>query len=363
MSKNENYNSSSAGQQDIQDLPPLSQSQIAIPNSPICETMQLYLAVWNDLTPRQMRAVEAHIQACPRCMQEQKGMRNISTAFAQLPATQPSAHVDRAILEAIAARSRATLSSPSASSKDISSASLARWLPANSNSNLPRRRTARRPGVPVLALAAVLVVALLSALYFALHMIMPGSSQTTFILPTNVSWNNYVLNQEQTIKSTSGSNYHVICYHNMSDDSMNIEITGANQFDVVVVKDPQKALSLDMVNRVAQWGMPDWAQIDDSIFDASHLRADLASGRAVYLGTSLYQGQEVYRIRLANNKVMLLNMKYIPVNVLDNVDQNGNGQTVYQFLHWLPPSQVPDSMWDITIPGDFHIGTLPTTLS
>jgi hypothetical protein len=144
----------------------------------------------------------------------------------------------------------------------------------------------------------------------------------------------------------------------MSNDNMNIEVTKQDMLDVVVVTDTQKTLSMDMMHRVAQWGMPSWLQMDETSFDATQLRADLTAGRAVYLGTASYQGKDVYRIRLANNDILLLDRQYLPVNVLDK----GTGQMLYQVMRWVTPSQVPESMWDMTVPGNFHLGQLPSLM-
>ena len=58
--------------------------------------------------------------------------------------------------------------------------------------------------------------------------------------------------------------------------------------------------------------------------------------------------------------ILLLDMNYLPVNVLENVNSAGVGQPVYTALHWLAPSQVPSSTWDMSVPGGFSMGALPS---
>jgi hypothetical protein len=64
----------------------------------------------------------------------------------------------------------------------------------------------------------------------------------------------------------------------------------------------------------------------------------------------------VYRIRFRDGLVMLLDMQYRPVNVL-----SGTGEPLYTSLQLLSPSQVSPSMWDMSIPPGYHMGTLPPT--
>jgi hypothetical protein len=146
----------------------------------------------------------------------------------------------------------------------------------------------------------------------------------------------------------------------MSTDSANIEVVIPGKIDIVVVKDAQKSLGLDMMHQVAQWGAPDWIQSDTSMFDLNRLRKELQTGQATYLGQAVYEGQSVYRVRLPEGNILLLDAHYMPVNVLENGDDSGTGKPMYNTLRWLPPSQVPSSMWDMTVPPNFNMGALPS---
>src|SRR5205085_8905521 len=74
----------------------------------VCATIRLYLAVQNDLTPEQLKAVSEHVSTCADCAKEQHRL-NRSTQlvadFARLTASEPSARVDQAIMAAIASQS------------------------------------------------------------------------------------------------------------------------------------------------------------------------------------------------------------------------------------------------------------------
>ena len=89
-----------------QDLLPLSPDSALSKQSTVCATVQLYLAVWNDLTPEQRRLVSNHLHQCEQCAHEQHLFRGVTRLIAHLPETQPSAQVDRAVFDAIAANTR-----------------------------------------------------------------------------------------------------------------------------------------------------------------------------------------------------------------------------------------------------------------
>ena len=95
------------------------------------------------------------------------------------------------------------------------------------------------------------------------------------------------------------------------------------------------------------------------MFDLDHLRKDLKTGQATYLGQALYKGQTVHRVRMSDKNTLLLDTHYLPVNVLENVASAGTDKPMFNTLRWLDPSQVPSSTWDMTVPQDFNMGTLP----
>jgi hypothetical protein len=139
---------------------------------------------------------------------------------------------------------------------------------------------------------------------------------------------------------------------------MHVETTLAHQLDVLVVGNDHEMLGMDEIHHIAQWGADAWS-VDDSMFDLAALRADLQTKRAVYLDKDTFHGQDVYRIRWKNGLVLLLDMQYMPVNVLQGALGPGTGGPMYDILKLMPVSQVSNTMWDISIPHGFHMGTLP----
>ena len=125
-----------------------------------------------------------------------------------------------------------------------------------------------------------------------------------------------------------------------------------------MVGDQQAMLGKDMLHHVAQWGADAWA-VDDSMFDLAELRHDLQTKAAVYLDKENYRDQEVYRIRCKDGLVMLLDMDYRPVNVLEGAVGPGIGEPMYDTLKLMSISELPDSMWDMSVPAGFQMGTLP----
>ncbi|MBA2679742.1 MAG: hypothetical protein H0U76_15255 [Ktedonobacteraceae bacterium] len=337
------------------DLPPLPPTNVSGPA--ICANIRLYLAVWDDLSPFQRQVVSQHMQSCPDCSRELQLMKRSTHLVACLDTSEPSARVDEAVMAAIAARSSAQQAA-----KPLS-------LSARRQASSPRRSSRSMPRMVALGgiAAALLLAAFLSA-YFVMGMGLPhqiagigiGQSQQAFALPTNLSWNNYVL-YKQTVTSTQGNQYRVTSYHNMSDDSMRTETVMDDKVDVLVVKDQQKSLGLDLMNHVAQWNVHNW-DVDDSMFDLATLQKDLQTGRAKYLGEDHFKGQDVYRIRNAQGDILLLNMQYMPINALNKGQETANSKPMFDQLQWLQPNQVPDATWDMKVPANFKIGKISAQL-
>ncbi|HEV2660513.1 MAG TPA: hypothetical protein VGU68_07900 [Ktedonobacteraceae bacterium] len=322
------------------DLPPLPPPGSTGPE--VCSVINLYLGVARDLNPYQARVVAGHLQICPVCARAQRQLGRVTNFIASLEGSEPSARVDQAVMAAIAARSRnQSLSTPQPFMR-----------PATPYRAAPRRRPVRLGGL--VAAAAVLIVGLFSVLHFVL----PGPTQSAFAVPANVSWDAYVLHHTQTMTDSKGQSYHVESYHNMANDDMNVETTLDGKLDVMVVSDGHQTLGIDMMKHVAQWNADAWSS-DDSIFDLTQLRKDLQSGKATYLGKGQFQGKEVYRIRDDTGDVLLLDMQYRPVNVLENTSSSDAGKPMYDKLELLKPTQVPDSMWTMTVPAHVKMGTLP----
>ena len=321
-------------------LPPIPQPGETGPQ--VCETIRLYLAVMDDLTPQQISLLSQHVNNCPDCAEALRQLQQTTRLVASgLAHSAPSPRVDRAIMAALA-------------SSDTGRA-------ATSVRTLPRRRQAsRRPSwlVSSLATAAVLVVALLAAM--VMNGISPaGTGPHAFSLPQNLSWSSYVLYHSETEIGNDGTRYHVYTYDNLGEQMIHVE-TVAHSLDVVAVEDEKsgEVLGMDMNKHVAQWDAGEW-MVDDSAFDLAQLRHDLATNSALYLDKDTFKGQSVYRIRLKNGLVLLLNMQYQPVNVLQGAVGPGTGEPMYDSLKLMSSSEVSEDMWDMTVPSDFRMGKLP----
>jgi hypothetical protein len=216
-------------------------------------------------------------------------------------------------------------------------------------------RERRPPWLILFAAAAVCVVVMMTTLQL---LNASFSLPRAFALPANLSWSSYVLYHTETLVGTSGVRYYIYCYHDLGTDSMRVETTAGKDLDIVAVGNEQALLGEDLIHHIAQWGANAWG-VDDSLFNLGQLRADLQAHRAIYLGQDIFQGQEVYRIRMRNGLVLLLNAQYLPVNVLRNASGPGTGTPLYERLVMLPATQVPATLWDANIPAGFQIGMLP----
>lgn len=366
-------------------LPPLPAPGERGPH--VCEIIRLYLAVLPDLSlmPAQQAIIDDHLRICASCTEEQRLLNESERLLADLSAveTTPSARVDQAVMAAIAAReavlnrgnegSRAEASSAPTSretnptDRQLVGAKLAsalvntptsgRSTPTTIGSRFgQRRRHKRRRGrlvvlISQLAVAAIFLLALLATIHFATGVLAPA---TTFALPANLTWNDYVLYHTQTKTDAQGKRYQVLSYHELSSGNMHVETVMPGQMDVVVVKAGQQMIGKDMMHHVAQMDPQGWL-VDDSAFDLAALKSDLQAHRAIYEGKDTFHGQIVYRVRLPDGLVLLLDMHYQPVNVL----QGASGSPVYDTLRLIPVQQVPDSMWWTQVPAGFHMGTLP----
>jgi hypothetical protein len=321
--------------------------------------MALYIAVWQDLTPAQKVQASRHIQSCETCTQEYQLVTGATKRVARLSqeSTLPSARVDQAVMQAIAAR-RETSKTP------IKMRARARKQPAFSGGS------SRMAGWAAVAAAAVLVVIVGTMTFIPLLHHNDGTAngnsrppivQQAFVLPENLSWSTGVIYQVQTWTAKNGKQYETKTYYNPSAHMVNAETTSSDGMDVLVVEDKQanQALGMDMTRRVAQWNAQAWST-DESMFNLNQVRSDLLSGKAVYLGKGTFQGQQVYEIRCPNNQILLLNMHYMPVNVLQASANSSTGQPVYNTVEWLQSSQVPESMWNMSVPQNFKMGTLPS---
>jgi hypothetical protein len=316
-------------------LPPLPRRGKQGPQ--VCEVARLYLAVIDDLSPAEVEILAEHLAFCDACDREFQKLSQVTNLVASLAESSPSPRVDRVIMELIATGQNGTRKA---------SRPLAR--PG-------RRRPERQRRIVTIVGQLVAAAMIILALIGVTHVFAP---QQAFALPANLSWSQYVLYHSETLTDASGERYRVESYHDLGKGYMHVETVMDGQMDVVVVGTHQQMLGMDMIHHVAQWGADEWA-VDDSIFDLNTLRHDLQTNEAVYLGTDTYQGQQVYLIRCPGNLGLLLDMQYHPVNVLKMTNDSNMGPPMYDSFKLMPSSEVPASMWDMSIPPDFHMGTLP----
>jgi hypothetical protein len=208
----------------------------------------------------------------------------------------------------------------------------------------------------VVAIAAILLFMLLTATHFIAF---APSRADAFQLPANLSWSHYVLYHSEIKTGANGMVYHIESYHDLGSNYMHVETMADGQVDVVVVGNDQSMLGMDMLHHVAQWNADAWA-VDDSVFDLAELRHELQTKSAVYLDKESFRGQEVYRIRCKDGLVMLLDMHYMPVNVLQGSSSSEVAKPMYDTLKLMHASEMPASMWNMNVPPGFHMGTLPT---
>lgn len=313
-------------------LPPLPSVGDVGPD--VCATIRMYLAIWQDLSPTQTRIVQQHVNSCAVCMNEQKMYLRTTELIHSLPASSPSVQVDRAVLAAIMAHNTSHRSLGTLGSPPFKSAA--------------RKRSQSLWVVGSLAAAAVI---LLGLVFMYTSFMVPHAE--AFALPSNLSWNKYVLFHKQIDTNAQGEKLEVMSYRNMSNDVVNVETVIQGKMDVIVVADGKQSLGLDMMNHVAQWDVKS-PSLDTTYFDLATLRQDLQTGSAVYQGTEMFQGQNVYRIRYQDGHVLLLDKNYMPVNILSQ--DSSNAAPVYSTVQWLSPTQVASTMWSMDVPTGFSMG-------
>ena len=324
---------------DNTNLPPLSAANASDPEA--CAIMRLYLAVIDDLKEEQLVLLQTHIATCAACEEEFRILERATWLVGSAVATAPSPRVDAAI--------RALIEGREQRQRPASDPVFIRRRPA------PRRRLVSLAGT--LVTAAVVVLALFASLHFSSIFDNPGK-QTAFTLPANLTWNRYVLYHSENRIAPDGQLYEVDSYDDLGTGDMRVETKMDTQLDVIAVGNNQETMGMDTIHHVAQMGADNW-MVDDSVFDLSQLRQDIQTKDAVYLGTDTFRGQKVYRIRCRDGLVMLLDMQYRPVNVLRGAVGPGTGEPIYTSLQLLSPTQVSTSMWDMSVPPGYHMGTLP----
>ena len=316
-------------------LPPLPKEGESGPQ--VCDTVRLYLAVLDDLTPEQVNLLFKHVDRCPACSEAFRLMNDATRRVRDLGASAPSRRVDAAILALQSNQSQMGAGKP------VKRAAFS-------------GRSIKVISQAAVAIAAVLLFMFLTATHFIAFA--PSKAQA-FELPANLSWSNYVLYHSETINGANGMVYHVESYHDLGSNNMHVETVANGQVDVVVVGDDHSMLGMDMMHHVAQWNADAWA-VDDSVFDLAELRHELQTKSAVYLDKESFQGQQVYRIRCKDGLVMLLDMNYMPVNVLQGSSSSDMAKPMYDTLKLMPASAMSPSMWNMSVPPGFHMGTLPS---
>lgn len=317
----------------------------------VCAATRFYQAIIDDLPFEQAQILSTHIQECKDCAAELHILQQTTRLVASLPKSAPSAHIDEAILAAV-------------QNWDTEHRALTATQLQQKNRNIAHSSSSRKnknvfwPWAGTLA-AALLLLILAGA--FLRTLILPAHNTATFQIPANLSWSGYVLHYTETRTDTQGKNYQVEVYQDLGTNQMHIESTMPDQFDVVVVTDNSTMLGEDMMHHVAQTGngVEPWV-VDGTLFDLDDLRQDLATQRATYLGKARFQGQEVYQVHTSNNDILLLNMHYLPVAVLSAFTSPGTGISLYNTYQLTPSAQVSETMWDMQIPPNFHMGELPS---
>ena len=316
------------------DLPPLPTEGQAGPE--VCTIVRLYLAVIDDLPPEQVQLLNAHIVTCTACNEELRMLGRATRLVSGSSNSAPSPRVDKAIrsmIESQPMRQR--------------SAELFRSVPQRTR----MRRIAWLVGE---LLAATIVLALIASTQF-FGLFGGSSAPQGFALPASLSWSRYVLFHSETRTGSHGEVYQIETYHDLGTGAMHVETKMDNQLDVVAVSDDHDTLGMDMIHHVAAMGAQRWS-VDDSMFNLDTLRHDLLTRSAVYLGTATFQGKAVYRILSKDGFIMLLDKQYLPVNLL----HAGTGKPMYTTMQFIPSSQVSSSMWNMSVPQGYHMGTLPT---
>ncbi|RAQ96165.1 anti-sigma factor [Thermogemmatispora tikiterensis] len=322
----------------------------------VCETIQLYLAILDDLSFEQAQAVLEHVYDCPACLQTYRLLSQVTQLLRKLEQTGPSSRVDRAVYQAIAAR----WGPPVTTTREMKEggfreqADVSRAQPRLMAPPPPVRRSTVRRRLFLLPAVAALVLLVLGA---SIGLSTVWHPSQAFALPTGLSWSGYVLYHRQTRMSDEGLPYRVETYHNLGTGELHVEATMPGQLDVVLISDGKTVLGLDMMHHVMQWNPAQW-NVQDTAFDLGLLRRDLQQGSAHYLGRGRFQGQTVYRIWLPSNYILLLDQRYRPVNLL-YAEGAQQGQPVYDSLRLLAEDQVSERLWDMRPPADFLPGRLP----
>ena len=176
-------------------LPPLPKEGESGPQ--VCETVRLYLAVLDDLTPEQVNLLFKHVDRCPACSEAFRLMNDATRRVRDLGASAPSRRVDAAILALQSNQPRCEAGKP------VKRAAFS-------------GRSIKVISQAAVAIAAVLLFMFLTATHFIAFA--PSKAQA-FELPANLNWSNYVLYHSETINGANGMVYHVESYHDLGSNT------------------------------------------------------------------------------------------------------------------------------------------------
>ncbi|HLX39100.1 MAG TPA: hypothetical protein VKR42_01140 [Ktedonobacteraceae bacterium] len=332
----------------IADMPPVP--AVGARGPQVCATVQLYLAVLDDLPREQVDVLMQHVRTCNNCTAHYHLLRLSTRAISGMSESVPSARVDQAIMLLIAARS--------ATSVTVAEKQLAQSRGLPQPVHVQKRW---QPSFWVISQIAASVILLLGLMTIARYVIGTPVPKTSFALPEDLTWDAYVIYHSETRIANDGEHYIVNIYDDLASGDIHAETMMNPTLDVVAIEDNSMILGLDMMHHIAQWSAQAWAvdQSEESLFNLSLLRSDLASNQDVYLGTDVFHGLDVYRVRCKNGLVLLLDTHYMPVNVLRGAVGPGTGEPIYTTVTLLHPTQVSSSMWNMSVPSGFQMGTLP----
>ena len=209
-------------------LPPLPKEGESGPQ--VCNTVRLYLAVLDDLTPEQVNLLFKHVETCSTCSGEFQLMNGTTRLIGGLNASSPSRRVDAAIMALQIDQNVMR------TGKSVKRAPL-------------RGRSIKIVSQAVVAIAAILLFMFLTATHF---IVFAPNRANTFELPANLSWSNYVLYHSETRTGANGMVYHVESYHDLGSNNIHVETMADGKVDVVVVGDKQSMLGMDMLHHIAQ---------------------------------------------------------------------------------------------------------------
>ncbi|HVB25564.1 MAG TPA: hypothetical protein VNG51_26740 [Ktedonobacteraceae bacterium] len=334
--------------ENITDMPPIPEADARGPQ--VCATVQLYLAVLDDLPREQVDALMQHVHTCASCTAQYHLLRRATHAMSSMSASTPSARVDQAIMLLIAARSATSVSV--AKKQPVQTTML--YQPVHAQKHW-------QPSFWVISQIAASVILLLGLMTIARYVMGTPASKTSFSLPKDLTWDAYVIYHSETRIANDGERYVVNTYDNLASGDIHTETIMNHTLDVVAIEDSSTILGLDMMHHVAQWGAQAWAidQSEESMFNLTLLRSGLSSNQDVYLGTDVFHGLDVYRVRCQNGLVLLLDSHYMPVNVLRGAAGPGTGEPIYTTVTLMQPTTVSSSMWNMSVPAGFQMGTLP----